>query len=81
MMDIEELRKLAAFANSQSDGHQQPPLPNWQVIGELIDERDQLFFVALAAKKADEIPNEKTREQLSRALDALPDSIKSKLEA
>ena len=79
--DVKTLRILAAIANSQPDGHLQPPLPNWQVIGELIDERDQLFFVALAAKKADEIPNDKTREALSRALDALPESNKSKLEA
>jgi hypothetical protein len=53
-MDIDKLRSEAAFANGQADGHQQPPLPNWVVIGELIQERDSLLAVARAAKNIGE---------------------------
>jgi hypothetical protein len=52
-MDIDKLRSEAAFANGQADGHQQPPLPNWVVIGELIQERDSLLAVARAAKEVE----------------------------
>ena len=47
-MNINDIRTEAAFANGQPDGHQQPPLPNWRAIGELIAERDALLAVARA---------------------------------